>query len=82
MSETLDACSSKEESHGSPAVKKRRVKKYQTDFLMFCFTYQFMKREEYPLCVVCREVFANCRLNARNLHRHLKQDMHLLHISY
>jgi hypothetical protein len=39
---------------GSPAEKERRVKKYQTDFLTFGFTYQLVKGKNVPsvLCVV------------------------------
>jgi tetrahydromethanopterin S-methyltransferase subunit F len=55
---------------GSPA-EKRRVRKYQTDFLTFGFTYQLVKVEERPQCVVCVEVLANNSFNARNLCRHL-----------
>jgi hypothetical protein len=51
--------------------KKRRVRKYQTDYLTFSFTYQLVNREERPQCVVCGVVLANNSLNARNLHRHL-----------
>jgi hypothetical protein len=39
----IGASSSVGESHGSSAVKKR-VRKYQTDFLAFGFNYQLMKR--------------------------------------
>jgi hypothetical protein len=51
--------------------KKRRARKYQTDFLTFGFTYQLVKGEERPQCVVCGEVLANNSFNARNLRRHL-----------
>jgi hypothetical protein len=67
----IDAGSSTEESHGS-AVKKRRVRKYQTDFLMFDFTYQLVNREERPQCTVRSEVLTNNNLNAKYQHRHLK----------
>jgi hypothetical protein len=36
---------------GSPAEKKRRVRKYQTDFLTFGFTCQLVNGEERPQCV-------------------------------
>jgi hypothetical protein len=51
---------------GSPA-EKRIVRKYQTDFLTFGFTYQLVKGEERPQCVVRGEVLANNSSNARNL---------------
>jgi hypothetical protein len=53
----------------SPA-EKRRVRKYQTDFLTFGFTYKLVNREERPQCVVCGEVLANNSFNAINLRRH------------
>jgi hypothetical protein len=55
---------------GSPA-EKRRVRKYQTDFLTFGFTYQLVNGEERSQCVVCGEVLASSSFNARNLRRHL-----------
>jgi hypothetical protein len=55
---------------GSPEEKKR-VRKYQTDFQTFGFTYQLVNGEERPQCVVCGEVLANSSFNARNLSRHL-----------
>jgi hypothetical protein len=55
---------------GSPAAKKRRVIKYQTDFLTFGFTYELVNGEERPQCVVCGEVLANNSFNAINLLRH------------
>jgi hypothetical protein len=54
---------------GSPA-KKRRVRKYQTDFLTFGFTHKLVNGEERPQCVVCGEVLANNSFNARSLHKH------------
>jgi hypothetical protein len=47
--------------------EKKRVRKYQTDFLTFGFTYQLVNGEEHPRCVVCGEVLATDTLNARNL---------------
>jgi hypothetical protein len=51
--------------------KKRRLRKYLTDFLTFGFSYQLVNGEERPQCVVCGEVLANNSFDARNLHRHL-----------
>jgi hypothetical protein len=51
--------------------EKRRVRKYQTDFLTFSFTYELINGEERPQCVVCGEVLTNNSFNARNLHKHL-----------
>jgi hypothetical protein len=56
---------------GSPAEKKRRLRKHQTDFLTFGFTYQLVNGEERPQCVMCGEVLANNSFNARNLRKHL-----------
>jgi hypothetical protein len=63
---------------GSPAEKKRRARKYQTDFLTFGFTYQLVNGEERLLCVVCSEVLANNSSNARNLRRHLTTKLESL----
>jgi hypothetical protein len=46
------------------------VRKYQTDFLTFGFTYQLVNGEERPKCVVCGEVLANNSFNVRNLRKH------------
>jgi hypothetical protein len=54
---------------GSTA-EKRRVRKYQTNFLTFGFTYQLVNGEERPQCVVYGEVLAHNSFNARNLCRH------------
>jgi hypothetical protein len=51
--------------------KKRRVRKYQTDFPTFGFTYQLVNGEEHPKCVVYGEVFANNSFKARYLRTHL-----------
>jgi hypothetical protein len=46
--------------------KKRRVRKYQTYFLTFGFTYQLVNREEYhPQSVVCGEVLGNNSFKAK-----------------
>jgi hypothetical protein len=55
---------------GSPA-EKRRVRKYQTDFLTFGFTYQLVNGKERPQCVVCGEVLTNNSFNAKKFLRHL-----------
>jgi hypothetical protein len=57
--------------------KKRRVKKYQTDFLTFGYTNQLVNREKCPQCDVCSEVQTNSSLNARNLCRHLTRHASL-----
>jgi hypothetical protein len=51
--------------------KKQRARKHQKDFLTFGFTYQLVKGEERPQCVVCGEVLAKNCFIAKNLHRHL-----------
>jgi hypothetical protein len=56
---------------GFSAGKKRRGRKYQTDFLAFGFMYQLVNGEDSPQCVVCVEVLADTGFNARYLHRHL-----------
>jgi hypothetical protein len=61
---------------GSPA-EKGRVRKYQTDFLTFGFTYHLVNGEERPQCVVSGEVLANNSFNARTLRRHLTKNMNL-----
>jgi hypothetical protein len=66
---------------GSPE-EKRRVRKYQTNFLTFGFTYQLVNGEERPQCAECGEVLANNSFNARNLCRHLQQNMDLLRINH
>jgi hypothetical protein len=47
------------------------VRKYQTDFPAFDFTYQLINGEERPQYVVCSEVLTNNSFNAKNLRRHL-----------
>jgi hypothetical protein len=47
------------------------VRKYQTVFLTFGFTYQLVNGEEHPQFDVWGEVLANNSFNGRNLSRHL-----------
>jgi hypothetical protein len=44
---------------GYPPGKKRRARKYQTDFLTFGFTYQLVNGEARPQYAVCGEVLVN-----------------------
>jgi hypothetical protein len=50
--------------------KKRRVRKYQSGFPTFGFTYQLVNGEERPQSVACGDVLANDSFNARNLRSH------------
>jgi hypothetical protein len=45
---------------------KKKVRKYQTDYLTVGFTYQLINGEERPQYVVCGEVLAYNSFNARN----------------
>jgi hypothetical protein len=42
----IGVSSSTEEIYGCPAIKRRRVRKYQTNFLTQVFTYQFVNAAE------------------------------------
>jgi hypothetical protein len=55
---------------GSSAEKKK-LRKYETEFLTFGFTYQLVNGEKRPQCVVRGEVLGDDSFNARNLSRHL-----------
>jgi hypothetical protein len=57
----IGASSSTEKIHSSPAIKKK-CKKISDTFPEFCFSYQLLKGEERPQCVVCYEALVNCSL--------------------
>jgi hypothetical protein len=65
----------------SPAGEGRRVRKYQTDFLIFSFNYQLVNGEKRPQCAVGDEVDQNNSFHERNLCRYLTSKHNILRIN-
>jgi hypothetical protein len=67
---------------GSPTEKKkRRVRKYETDFLIFGFTYQLVNGEEHPQYVVCGEV-SQAIISMQGMCLGTYQNMNVLQINH